>query len=1458
MKNVVGFVIGIGLFALKAVINPFGTAADLISNVADVWTEFAGDGAQKGIEKIAEKIKEKRDFNKIAEKFRSELSAIYEGAEGESLAEKIFRELADAENAEKGKRIGFKKKPKKGAVMSDLIIKEIFGADLEEYLKDNSATFRNLLSDKQKEAFAAVMREAQKAYLEINFKGLDKELQIVAEVTANAVAERGEKNANKAVGELKEFFISLFSKNGGDTTVGELVKGAVVRKLQYVEKSCPNCGAYGDRVIHKKDKQGNVYEISCGVCGNSYFVLRDVADDNAALENFIKEHGDREEEARRELYSLYLRKFEETDKILFDVKDAVDGLLNITEQGFETMNTKLDELKNRPANQYDEIMKLGKSYLDLCEFALAYNWYRDAAKLCPGRAEAFFGMALAKCEVQLVYDYNNCREQPICYKKDIDFSSNAEYKTALKNSAAEQKAYFEKIADRIDKIVYWLTKYEEEGRKYDCFICTKVSVKRGSDEKTVDCKWIESNRLCAKLKEDNGISTFYSEIDCKDKVGEQYEALVLYALNKAKCMIVVCSDEAYLETPWVKNEYRRFCGILNRRGIDLGAIIIVYNGTPVKLPGLDREGFQDVNRRDDNAFNNLIASVKKRVNFNWDRKYCLKCERDFPKNFNNCPNCDSSRLVDAKVFYKSRTDKEKAILKAEIEKVKAEKEAELEKERKAREEAEKKALEAEKLRKQYEEQEKRIKALEAELLKKQPAEVAVAGPLNLDNDGLVDFEIEDGVLINYSGKAEHVVIPAGVTSIGAWAFKECSSLKSIEIPKSVTSIGYATFLGCSSLKSIEIPKSITSIGACAFKDCSSLEKIIIPKSVIDMGENAFDGCPDNLVIYCEAESQPEDWAEDWLGDCEAQVVWGYKSEREDNPEYCRAEKVQASNALLTLQSDEFNINNGVLIEYKGKKENVVIPEGVVEIGRDAFMWCGSLVKIEIPAGVTKIGDGAFTFCGALKSVKIPQSVTAIGLHPFYACNSLESIAVETGNKVYSVSGNCLIETKAKKLICGCNNSVIPTDGSVTEIEAFAFGGLDNLNKIIIPDSVIKVGDSVFENYDGDLIVNCAAKTKPDGWDEYWLADCGAKVVWGYRGKEEDKPKVQTASAVSGAEAGLKTFAKALPETVTEQTAIEPLNISNEDFEIEAGVLHTYKGKNKNVVIPNGVTEIESFAFIEHYEIESLSIPSSVIRIASSAFKSSVFSRGEPLLSNRLDISSDIDYTFSCCDSLASIKVASGNKVYHSSGNCLIHTETKRLILGCKNSVIPNDGSVTVIEEGAFFRCFSLCKISIPNSVKVIGDGAFGYCDSLRSIVMPKSVTYIYFNAFKHCSKLKNVEIRGRLTYIGEEAFSGCASLEQINIPDSVESIGHYAFFGCGLDSVIVPEGVRSVGEHAFDCYLSENFKIYCRAKKQPAGWHKDWNKGAKTVISTIKSKLFDNEDAKFSGRYKTVWNYKGN
>ena len=155
-----------------------------------------------------------------------------------------------------------------------------------------------------------------------------------------------------------------------------------------------------------------------------------------------------------------------------------------------------------------------------------------------------------------------------------------------------------------------------------------------------------------------------------------------------------------------------------------------------------------------------------------------------------------------------------------------------------------------------------------------------------------------------------------------------------------------------------------------------------------------------------------------------------------------------------------------------------------------------------------------------------------------------------------------------------------------------------------------------------------------------------------------------------------------------------------------------------------------------------------------------------------------DSAFSYCSGLESITVEYGNSQYHSHENCLIETVNKTLILGCKNSIIPTDGSVTSIGNYAFSGCSSLTGITIPNSVTSIGGGAFSDCSSFTSITIPDSVTSIGGSAFSGCSSLTSVTIDNGVTSIGRLAFWDCSSLTSVTIGNGVTSIGDQTFDGC--------------------------------------------------------------------------------
>ena len=210
----------------------------------------------------------------------------------------------------------------------------------------------------------------------------------------------------------------------------------------------------------------------------------------------------------------------------------------------------------------------------------------------------------------------------------------------------------------------------------------------------------------------------------------------------------------------------------------------------------------------------------------------------------------------------------------------------------------------------------------------------------------------------------------------------------------------------------------------------------------------------------------------------------------------------------------------------------------------------------------------------------------------------------------------------------------------------------------------------------------------------------------------------------------------------------------------------------SVTIGNSVKSIGDLAFFDCTGLTSVTIPNSVTSI------------GEEV--------------FGDCSGLNSVIVDKNNGTYDSRDNCnaIIKTSTNKLVVGCKNTTIPN--SVTSIGDRAFYGHSRLTSVTIPNSVTSIGESAFEYCSGLKSATIGNSVTSIGEEAFYDCTGLTSVTIGNSVKFIGYAAFQNCSGLTLVTIPNSVTSIGEDAFYECsGLTSVTIGNSVTSIGQEAF-------------------------------------------------------------
>ena len=427
--------------------------------------------------------------------------------------------------------------------------------------------------------------------------------------------------------------------------------------------------------------------------------------------------------------------------------------------------------------------------------------------------------------------------------------------------------------------------------------------------------------------------------------------------------------------------------------------------------------------------------------------------------------------------------------------------------------------------------------------------------------------------------------------------------------------------------------------------------------------------------------------------------------------------------------------------------NVTIPDSVTSIASEAFYGCSGLTNITFPDRVMSIGSSAFSGCTGLTNISIPDNVAYIDNSAFSGCSRLASITVAKGNTKYHSSGNCLIETASKTLILGCNTSVIPSDGSVTSIDSETFYGCSGLTSITIPDSVTSIGWRAFYECSGLTSVTIGHN----------VTSIGSEAFYGCKGLMS----ITIPDSVTSI--GVRTFFGC--------SGLTSITIPNCVTSIDSEAFYGCRGLT-NITIPDGVTSIGQRAFYGCTGLTSITIPSVVTSIGSSAFSS--------------------------CTGLASIIVEDGNANYHSSGNCLIETESKKLIAGCNNSVIPNDGSVTSIGSGAFVGCTGLTNITIPDSVTSIGYEAFKGCAGLTSVTIPNSVTSIDNAAFQGCTELTSITIPDSVTSIGDWSFYYCPRLTSVTIGNCVTNIGDSAFAYCtSLSKVIIGNKVTNIRSKAF-------------------------------------------------------------
>ena len=488
---------------------------------------------------------------------------------------------------------------------------------------------------------------------------------------------------------------------------------------------------------------------------------------------------------------------------------------------------------------------------------------------------------------------------------------------------------------------------------------------------------------------------------------------------------------------------------------------------------------------------------------------------------------------------------------------------------------------------------------------------------------ITGIKLHDNVssLGNYCFSAtgiEHFTVPPKVTKM-YYTFINAKNLVSVDIHDDVQLFDY-TFDGCSSLETARIPEGVTVLNA-LFEGCSNLHTIYLPSTITHFESAGFWNCPKLDNVYFAGT------IEQW---CKIDMdAFGYFG----NP-------MRGSNTTLY-------INNEPL-------EHLVIPETITTL-TGSFNNVDSLKSVVFHDKMTEIGSYAFAYCNNLESITFTSSIKTIGDHAFKSCTNIKNLSLCEGLEV---------------------------------IDSYAFEDTYLRQTIFIPNSVKEIRDSAFR-----------------------LSYCTIK--W-------DAVNSQLEKLTGGTFYGCYFY---------------------------------------DLVIPDNLTTLTGPVFNEAY-YTTLHIGKNLQSITRTSLNWAAFHDSSRYLT--------------------SITVDPDNEYFYVANGCLMNATTEAVILGTRNcTAIPY--YATAIEPYAFYNCYGLTSITIPDTITRIEAYTFYNCYGLTSITIPDTITRIEAYTFFNCYNLTSVELPATIEYFGYAAFNKCSKLTSITINStSIPTVDEpqYLFGGC--------------------------------------------------------------------------------